>query len=45
MYRGVPESGRKCFEKVLPAGAGAKIYFSSAEPRGERFFVWAVKNF
>ena len=30
MYRGGggPESGRKKFEKCLPAGTGTKIYFS-----------------
>ena len=26
---GGPESGRKKFEKCLPAGTGTKIYFSS----------------
>ena len=32
MYRGGggPESGRKKFEKCLPAGTGTKIYFSSS---------------
>ena len=27
---GGPESGRKKFEKCLPAGTGTKIYFSSS---------------
>ena len=29
---GGPESGRKKFEKCLPAGTGTKIYFSSKSP-------------
>ena len=34
---GGPESGRKKFEKCLPAGTGTKIYFSSVRALGCHF--------
>ena len=47
---GGPESGRKKFEKCLPAGTGTKIYFSSRGRERERERVcvcvceWAFKQ-
>ena len=38
---GGPESGRKKFEKCLPAGTGTKIYFASV---GEFFFYFSQGN-